>query len=88
MQHDLQRLDPDKVRQEADKNLEEYEAEFEVSQNLNSKVLFCSGKDFCSEKILVPQFMMQAHRLLGAEKLLVSIPRRRCMMVMGDRGVL
>ena len=83
-QHDLQRLDPDQVLKDAYKNLEEYEVEIEVSQNLGGKVLFCSGRDFCSEKILLPQFMMAAHQLLGAEKLLVSIPRRRCMMIMGQ----
>lgn len=62
-------------------NLDNYEQDFEVSTALDGKVLLASGKDFSSEKILCKSHMLKAHGLLGAKELLVSIPRRRCMMI-------
>jgi hypothetical protein len=81
MNEDLEKLNPDDVLKKAFANLEEYPAEFEPSTTLNGKILTCSGSDFCSEKILSRSFMMTGHELLSTEKILVSIPRRRCMMV-------
>ena len=43
-------------------------------------------EDFSSEKILCQSHMMKAHQLLNAEELLVSIPRRRCMMVTSTKA--
>jgi hypothetical protein len=62
-------------------NLENYGQEFEVSTALDGKVLLASGQDFSSEKILCKSHMLKAHELLKANELMVSIPRRRCMMI-------
>jgi hypothetical protein len=62
-------------------NLENYGQEFEVSTALDGKVLLASGQDFSSEKILCKSHMLKAHELLKAKELIVSIPRRRCMMI-------
>lgn len=81
MPHDLEGKDPNEMLRQAYQNLENYEQEFEVSAALNGKVLLASGQDFSSEKILCKSHMLKAHELLQSDELLVSIPRRRCMMV-------
>lgn len=81
MPQDLEGKDPDTIINEAFRNLEEYRQEFEVSATLNGRVLLASGQDFSSEKILCKSHMVKAHELLKADELLVSIPRRRCMMI-------
>jgi hypothetical protein len=78
---DLQGKDPEATLKDAYQNLENFKQDFEVSSSLNGKVLTASGKDFSSEKILCKNHMLNAHRLLNSDQLLVSIPRRRCMMV-------
>ena len=60
--------------------------EFEVSSTANGKILTASGKDFSSEKILCKNHMLKAHQLLNSNELLVSIPRRRCMMVVSRQS--
>jgi len=80
-QKDLEGKDPDKLLKEAYDNLEEVESKFEISETLNRKVLTSSGNDFSSEKILCKSHMIKAHELLQSKELLVSIPRRRCMMI-------
>jgi hypothetical protein len=68
-----------KVINEAYENLSKYEVnQDEVVPN---KVILINGLDFCSEKILDQEFMKSLQHHLGGDKLLVSIPRRRCMMV-------
>jgi hypothetical protein len=62
-------------------NLENFTQGFEVSTALDGKILLASGQDFSSEKILCKSHMLKAHELLKAKELLVSIPRRRCMMI-------
>ncbi len=81
MPQDIAGKDPDTIINEAFRNIEEYQQEFEISTALNGRVLLASGQDFSSEKILCKSHMMKAHELLKAEELLVSIPRRRCMMI-------
>lgn len=81
MPKDLEGKDPNKVLQKAYANLEAVDSEFVVSEKLNGKVLTASGNDFSAEKILSQKHMLLAHKLLDASELLVSIPRRRCMMV-------
>lgn len=81
MPKDLEGKDPNKVLQKAYANLEAVDSEFVVSEKLNGKVLTASGNDFSAEKILSQKHMLRAHKLLDASELLVSIPRRRCMMV-------
>ncbi|WBU89241.1 hypothetical protein [Cellulophaga omnivescoria] len=76
----LEKLDPDAVLKEAFKNLEEFETEFTALEKLDNKVLTSSGLDFCSERILSSKHMRKAHEMLDAEEILVSIPRRTCMM--------
>lgn len=78
---DIEGKDPNAILKEAFDNLENYQQDFEVSSALNGRVLLASGKDFSSEKILCKSHMMKAHELLKAHDLLVSIPRRRCMMI-------
>jgi hypothetical protein len=73
--------DQDELINKAYENLEEIKIDFEVVDVLDSKILTCSGYDFSSEKILSKNHMMKAHQLLGSDELLVSIPRRSCMMI-------
>ncbi|MCT4613693.1 MAG: hypothetical protein N4A49_02330 [Marinifilaceae bacterium] len=78
---DIEGKDPNKIITEAYDNLETIDQEFEISSALDNRVLFASGQDFSSEKILCQKHMMKAHKLLKADELFVSIPRRRCMMI-------
>lgn len=81
MPQDLEGKDPNEMLRQAYQNLKDYKQEFEVSAGLKGKVLLASGQDFSSEKILCRSHMLKAHELLQSDELLVSIPRRRCMMV-------
>ncbi|MBC7865644.1 MAG: hypothetical protein IAF38_21900 [Bacteroidia bacterium] len=80
-QGDLKGKKPEEILNEAYKNLEDFPSEFEISETEHGKFLTASGKDFSSEKILCKSHMLKAHELLKSNELLVSIPRRRCMMV-------
>jgi hypothetical protein len=81
MPKDLDGKDPNKILNEAYSNLEDVQSHFEISEKLGGKVLTASGNDFSAEKILSKNHMMKAHELLKSEELIVSIPRRRCMMI-------
>lgn len=81
MGRDMENKDPQQVVGQAFKNLEAVPSQFVVNEKLAGKVLTASGNDFSAEKIMNKSFMMKAHELLSAKELLVSIPRRRCMMV-------
>ena len=81
MPKDLEGKDPNQMLKEAYDNLERIESNFEISETLNRQVLTASGQDSSSEKILCKSHMLKAHDLLKAKELLVSIPRRRCMMI-------
>ncbi len=88
---DIEGRDPKVILEEAYNNLENINQEFEISSVPNGKILFASGNDFSSEKILCRNHMLKAHELLESEELFVSIPRRRCMMITSknaDREVL
>jgi hypothetical protein len=52
-----------------------------LNEVVPNKVIIIDGKDFCSEKILDPKFMKALQDKMGGSELVVSIPRRRCMMV-------
>ncbi|MBL3658269.1 hypothetical protein [Fulvivirga sediminis] len=78
---DLEQRDPNQILKEAYQNLDDYHTEFEYSQALDNKVLTSSGLDFSSERILSKEHMLKAHQMLNADEILVTIPRRRCMMV-------
>ncbi len=80
-QQHLETMDAKQITQEAFTNLEAYNTDFEFVKALNNKALASSGNDFSSERILSKSHMLKAHAMLEAEELLVSIPRRTCMMV-------
>ncbi|WP_052466979.1 hypothetical protein [Psychroserpens damuponensis] len=81
-QKDLEKRSSGDIINEAYANLENFNTEFTPSKQLNNLVLTSSGHDFSSERILLKSHMDKAHAFLNAEELIVSIPRRRCMMVM------
>lgn len=64
---------------EAYENLHAYEVE--LNYVVPNKVVIIDGLDFCSEKILDVRFMKAIQEEMGGKELLVSIPRRRCMMI-------
>ncbi|MFD1015410.1 hypothetical protein [Winogradskyella rapida] len=80
-QQHLGTMDSKDLADEAFRNLRNYETEFTYSKVLQNKVLTSSGHDFSSERILSEAHMLKAHAMLEAEEILVSIPRRTCMMV-------
>lgn len=80
-QNNLEGKDQNEMIKEAYHNLENYKQEFEIISVLNGKFLFAAGQDFSSEKMLCKSHMMKAHKLLNSDELLVSIPRRRTLMV-------
>lgn len=81
-QDDPKMQDPKAILKEAYENLENFPSEFAVTETPHGKILTASGNDFSAEKILCDSHLLKAHELLNADELLVSIPRRRCMMVM------
>ena len=82
----IENMDANQILQEAYQNLEDYVTEFEYSKALDNKVLTSSRLDFSSERILSKKHMLNAHKMLGADEILVTIPRRRCMMVVAKNS--
>lgn len=82
----LEKMDANQILKEAYQNLEDYNTEFEYSKALENKVLTSSGLDFSSERILSKNHMLKAHNMLNADEILVTIPRRRCMMVVSKNS--
>lgn len=82
----LEKMDANQVLKEAYQNLEDYKTEFEYSKALENKVLTSSGLDFSSERILSKNHMLKAHEMLDTDEILVTIPRRRCMMVVAKNS--
>ncbi|MDN3619619.1 DUF1444 family protein [Polaribacter undariae] len=80
-QKHLENMDLKQITNEAFRNLGNYETEFTYSEAFQNKLLTSSGHDFSSERILSNLHMLKAHAMLDAEDLLVSVPRRSCMMV-------
>jgi hypothetical protein len=85
-QQHLEKMDGNQILKEAYENLENFNTEFEYSKALNNKVLTSSGLDFSSERILSRNHMLKAHKMLDSDELLVTIPRRRCMMVVSKKS--
>ncbi|MBP1840568.1 DUF1444 family protein [Formosa algae] len=77
----LETMDAKQITQEAFTNLENYDTDFEFVKALHNKALASSGNDFSSERLLSQAHMLKAHTMLEADELLVSVPRRTCMMV-------
>lgn len=70
---------PQEVVDEAYRNIDAYPSQYEPYKNEHGTILTASGKYFSSEKILCPDFMNEAHRMLNTDTLIVSIPRRTCL---------
>ncbi len=83
---DLKKIDANQILKEAYQNLEDYKTDFEYVDILDNKVLTSSGLDFSSERILSRNHMLKAHKMLNADEILVTIPRRRCMMVIAKNA--
>lgn len=62
-------------------NIDEYPFEIELSAELDNRVVFASGEDHSSEKILSAAFLGKVAEILGTDSLLISIPRRRNLMI-------
>ncbi|WP_214071287.1 DUF1444 family protein [Mucilaginibacter sp. dw_454] len=62
-------------------NINEYPYEIELGDTLQNRVIFASGEDHASEKILSAAFLSDACQTLNTDKLVISIPRRRCLMI-------
>lgn len=69
------------IHEEALKNLAERYVPIEISNHFSDPVLLASGDDFSAEKILDKTFLLEAQQTLNAGEIVISIPRRRCMMI-------
>lgn len=83
---DVAEKDSARIVETAYTNLEMIPVEFTVVEQLGGILLTASGNDFSSEKIFIKAHMLKAHQLLDADELLVSIPRRRCMLVVAKKA--
>lgn len=63
------------------RNIDQYPFEIEISERLDKRVIFASGNDHSSEKILSAGFLQQACAALRTDRLLIAAPRRRCLMI-------
>jgi len=66
-------------------NLDNFKMPFEywnpTDENLAYSVLSCSVSFFASQKIMSKKHMLEAHKMLNADELFVSIPRRELIFV-------
>lgn len=62
-------------------NIDNYPFEIEASEKLKGRIIFASGEDHSSEKILSATFLAEACKVLNTDKLIISAPRRRCLML-------
>jgi len=63
------------------KNIDAYPYEIVLAASLGNRVFTASGEDHSAEKVLSPIFLAEACRALNTDRLVISIPRRRCLMV-------
>jgi len=63
------------------KNIDAYPYEIVLAASLGNRVFTASGEDHSAEKVLSPAFLAEACRALNTDRLVISIPRRRCLMV-------
>ena len=61
-------------------NIDAYPYEIVLAQSLDNRVFTASGQDFSAEKILSPAFLAEACAVLKTDRLIISAPRRRCLM--------
>ena len=62
-------------------NIDQYPFEIESPEQLKNRIIFASGQDHSAEKILSSAFLAEACRVLNTDKLIISTPRRRCLMI-------
>ncbi len=74
---DLDSRPLEQVRAEAMANIEAFGASWDP---VNEDMLASTGGDFAAEKILCRDFLLEGHRLLNAQRILVGVPRRTCIM--------
>jgi len=67
-------------------NIDNYPYEIVLSKAFDNQVATSSGEDHSAEKILSSAFLAEACEALKTDKLLISIPRRRCLMITGYYG--
>ena len=63
------------------KNIDAYTYEIVLATSLGNRVFTASGEDHSAEKVLSPAFLAEACRALNTDRLIISMPRRRCLMV-------
>lgn len=76
--------DVDKLYQEALANLAKLDYPWETGESNGLAFVTSSGKEFSAERLLDPAAMQEAHRLLGADRIIVAAPRRTCLMAVRD----
>lgn len=62
-------------------NIDAYPYEIVLSKSFDNRVATASGEDHSAEKILSPAFLAEACKALNTDKLVISAPRRRCLMI-------
>lgn len=62
-------------------NINNYPFEIEGAEDLKDRIIMASGEDHSSEKILSPAFLVEACKKLNTDKIIISTPRRRCLMI-------
>jgi hypothetical protein len=67
-------------------NIDNYPYEIALAEVLDNQIATASGEDHSAEKILSPAFLAEACEVLKTDKLLISIPRRRCLMLTSYYG--
>lgn len=86
MQNDAAKLDIQKTINTAYNNLNSMSVQFELSAILDNQALTASGNPFSSEIVLSKKHMLEAHRILKAKKLIISIPRRTTFMAISQEA--
>ncbi len=73
------------VFENGERNFDNFELPFEfwnpIDKKLDYKVLSCKPSLFASQKIMSKKHMLEAHKLLNTDELLVSIPRMGAIFV-------
>lgn len=72
--------DLDALRAVAVANLAREHCPWELSDAGGVPLATASGYDFAAEKLLDRNAILEAHRVLGADVIQVSVPRRTCLM--------
>src|SRR5262245_48928113 len=76
--------DVEEMYAEALANLATLDYPWELGDAQGLRFATSSGNDFSAEKVLDPVAMRQAHDLLESEKIVVTAPRRTCLMATRD----